>query len=59
MPSNPSFDQLVDRFGEIAAWHHLSEIEKAAGIRPQRLISDPELRLANALSVQNAMLMAA
>lgn len=55
MPYRPSFSQLADRFGEIAAWQHLMEIEKAAGLRPQRHIHDPEARLANALCVQDAM----
>ena len=55
MLNYPTFSYLVDRFGEVTAWHYLVEIEKAAHIRPQRSISDPELRLANALRTQDSM----
>lgn len=50
-----NFDHLVERFGEIAAWHYLAEIEKAAGILPRYLIADPELRLVAALHAQDRM----
>lgn len=55
MPQNLKFDHLVDRFGEVIAWHYLAEIERAARIQPQPLISDPEMRLANALCAQDAL----
>jgi hypothetical protein len=55
MTYHPSFSQLADRFGEIAAWHYLVEIEKAAGIYPQQHIADPEARLTNALRIQDGV----
>ncbi len=51
---HPSFSQLADRFGEVIAWHCLTEIERASGMRPQWQIADPEMRLANALRAQDA-----
>lgn len=48
-----SFEQLIERYGEISAWHFLAEIEKAAGIKPQRSVADPEARLAHACFLQD------
>ena len=53
MSYRPRFSQLVDRFGEISAWQHLVEIERAAGLEPQSLVIDPEARLARALCAQD------
>ncbi len=53
MPLN--FNALVDRFGEVCAWHCLAEIEKAARLKPQSGIDDPEARLAQALRAQDAL----
>ena len=53
MPYTPSFSQLVDRFGPITALHCLVEIERAAHIRPQWSMPDPETRLANAIRAQD------
>ncbi len=50
-----NFDQLVSRYGEVLAWHVLSEIERAASLWPQQHIDDPEVRLASALKAQDAM----
>lgn len=49
------FNDLVERFGEIAAWSLLVEIERAAALRPQHHIADPEARLAVALQLQDAL----
>ena len=52
-----SFENLVDRFGGITALQCLMEIEKAARIRPSSVREiDPEIRLANALHVQDALM---
>jgi len=51
--SQMNFAHLVERFGEISAWHFLAEIEKAAGIRPQHSVADPEARLAHACFLQD------
>lgn len=40
MPYRPNFDQLIDRFGEVVAWHCLAEIEKASGIRHPSAMAD-------------------
>lgn len=54
-----SFHGMATRFGEIAAYHHLEHIERAAGISPRQMTGlDPETRLANALRVQDDMLAA-
>ena len=53
MPVN--FNALIERFGEIAAWTLLAEIERAACLRPQHGNTDPEMRLARALSLQDVM----
>jgi hypothetical protein len=47
------FHDLVKRHGEILAWHYLAEIERAAGIRPQHSVADPEARLAHACFLQD------
>jgi hypothetical protein len=49
-----SFEQLVDRYGEISAWYLLAEIEKAAGIQPKHENTDPEARLTFACRLQDA-----
>jgi hypothetical protein len=54
-----NFDQLVSRYGELLAWQCLAEIERAARLRPQQEIADPEIRLANALRTQDDMILAA
>jgi hypothetical protein len=54
-----NFDQLVSRYGELLAWQCLAEIERAALLRPQQEIADPEIRLANALRRQDDMILAA
>ena len=49
-----SFDNLVCRFGEVLAWHFLTEIEKASGIHPRQFWgADPETRLAHAQHIQD------
>lgn len=53
MPMN--FNALIERFGEIAAWTLLAEIERAARLKPQHDNSDPHMRLARALSLQDVM----
>lgn len=53
MPLN--FNALIDRFGEIAAWSMLAEIERAAKLKPQHHNCDAEARLAHALSLQDGM----
>lgn len=51
-----NFNTLVVRYGEIAAYGHLEQIEHAAGISPRQMIGiDPETRLANAICVQDGM----
>jgi hypothetical protein len=54
-----NFDQLVSRYGEVLAWQFLTEIERAASLRPQHHIDDPEIRLARAQEAQDAMFVAA
>ena len=49
-----TFRDLTARFGELAAWHYLAEIEKAAGIAPRHGLADPEARLAYACDLQDA-----
>ena len=51
-----NFAQLIERHGEISAWHLLAEIERAAGIRPQHSVADPEARLAHACFLQDKKL---
>ncbi len=49
-----TFDEMIDRFGEISAWQYLAEIEKAAGVMPRYEIADPEVRLVYAHRLQNS-----
>ncbi len=49
-----SYDFLVARMGESLAYHWLTEIEKAARIRPQHHISDLQARLSHACRMQDA-----
>jgi len=50
-----SFFQMSSRYGEIAAYGHLEQIEKASGISPRQMTGlDPETRLSNALRLQDA-----
>jgi hypothetical protein len=51
-----SFDQLIERYGEVTAWHFLAEIEKAAGMQPRHAIADPEARLKHAFQVQDSLM---
>ncbi|MGB9154142.1 MAG: hypothetical protein WCD70_13770 [Alphaproteobacteria bacterium] len=54
--SEISFGGMAARFGEIIAYGHLEQIERAAGICPKRMTGlDPETRLANAISAQDAL----
>jgi len=53
MPLN--FNALIERLGEVAAWHCLAEIERAARLKPQYDMDDPEARLAYALRAQDAL----
>lgn len=53
MPLN--FNTLIERFGEIAAWSLLAEIERASNLKPQHGNSDAEARLAVALSLQDVV----
>lgn len=48
-----TFEEMVDRFGEISAWQYLAEIEKAAGINPRYEIADPAVRLVYAYRLQD------
>ena len=48
MPLN--FNALIERFGEIAAWGLLVEIERAAQLKPQHENADPEARLTMAIT---------
>ena len=48
-----TFDEMIDRFGEISAWQILAEIERAAGISPRYEIADPEVRLVYAYRLQD------
>lgn len=51
-----SFHALETRFGLAAAYHFLTEIEKAACIRSSDMAHiDPELRLAHACSIQDLL----
>ncbi len=48
-----SFDYMIERFGEVLAWHYLAEIERAAHIRPYGYGIDPEARLQRAFRAQD------
>lgn len=51
-----TFDRLVTNYGEVAAWHYLAEIERAAGIRPNHAsYIDANQRLTVALQRQDEM----
>ena len=51
-----SFNNLSNKFGEIIAYQYLTEIEKAAHIRPSSMTGiAPEIRLANAIRAQDAL----
>jgi len=51
-----TFNEMIDRFGEISAYANLEQIERAAGISPRQMTGiAPEIRLANAISAQDAM----
>ncbi|MER2520574.1 MAG: hypothetical protein ABTQ34_07795 [Bdellovibrionales bacterium] len=50
-----SFENLVERFGEIMAWHCLAEIEKAAGLSDRSICQgDPETRFTRACQIQDS-----
>ena len=50
-----NFNEMELKFGAVA-YHYLSEIEKAAGIRGTHVNDvDPETRLANALRMQDSL----
>ena len=54
--SEISFNGMASRFGEIIAYDHLEQIERAAGISPRKMTGiDPETRLANAIRAQDAL----
>jgi len=50
-----TFHDLEMKYGPVAAYQYLVEIEKAARVRPDTAV-DPEARLANALAVQDSAL---
>jgi hypothetical protein len=51
-----SFFELEQKFGTAAAYHYLSEIEKAARISASDVLNvDPETRLALACQMQDGM----
>ncbi len=50
-----NFNALIERLGEVDAWHCLAEIEKAARLKPQYDNDDPEARLAHALRAQDVL----
>ncbi len=53
--SDFSFDTMMTRFGEVVAYGHLEQIERAAGICPRKMIGiDPEARLAHAIRTQDS-----
>jgi len=53
---NISFDQMSVHFGEIVAYGHLEQIERAAGISPRQMVGiDPETRLTNAIRAQDTL----
>ena len=52
-----SYKILEMKFGPVAAWNTLVEIEKAARIRSFEMAAmDPELRLAHACRVQDSLI---
>jgi hypothetical protein len=53
--TNFSFADMAHRFGEIAAYFYLEQIERAAGLSPISMVGgDPETRLAQAFSIQDS-----
>ena len=50
-----TFEKLASRFGEVVAYHCLEQIERAAHMQPRWIVSNPEIRLAEALRAQDAM----
>ncbi len=51
-----TFEAMATRFGEITAYAHLEQIERAAGISPRQMTGvDLEIRLARALRAQDAL----
>lgn len=54
-----SFDYLELRYGGAVAQFLLHEIERAASLRPQYEVADPESRLARAQRIQDDMRIAA
>jgi hypothetical protein len=53
--SEITFENMAERFGEIMAYQFLEQIERAALMKPQRSIANPEIRLAHALHAQDQM----
>ena len=52
-----TFQHLENKYGPVAAYHWLTEIEKVARIRSSEVIVlDPETRLINALRAQDALI---
>jgi hypothetical protein len=51
-----SYDDMEMRWGAAVALYIVGEIEKAASLRPQQEISNPEIRLAHALRIQDDLL---
>jgi hypothetical protein len=50
-----TFEDMAKRFGEVRAYQYLEQIERAADMQPQRSVDNPEIRLANAISTQDAI----
>jgi type II secretory pathway component PulL len=48
-----TFNELIEKYGEINAWRFLAEIERAANIKPRHSLADPEARLAYACDLQD------
>jgi hypothetical protein len=54
MSKNFTFADMASRFGEIAAYFYLEQIERAAGVSPIAMVGgDPEARLAKACYLQD------
>ena len=52
-----TYEHLETRYGPAAAYHVLTEIEKAARIRPSEMTAiDSETRLAHAFRVQDSLM---
>jgi len=53
-----TFQRLENKYGCAAAYHVLTEIERAARIRPSEMIGiDPEARLIRALRAQDSLML--